>query len=156
MRDQNKNRLALIDQRFGRREAPAEPAGETFEQRFDRAVAEVIRPVMEEVAAELASLGHAPEVSIEPVDHEGRRCDRAIALRLGIRGVSGRPNFIALAVIRWKIGGRAEDKPEVLAFHQKDRVPFDLIRFASPEEITRDVVEQLLVDSVESLFAQNA
>lgn len=156
MKEQNKNRLALIHQRFGRREAAPAHGGETFEQRFERVRAEIIAPVMEEVAAELRALGHAPEIAIEPVDHEGRRCDSAIALRLGIRGVSGRLNHIAFAVIRWKIGGKTEETPEVLAFHQKDQMAFDLFRYAEPEEITKDIVEQLLVDSVESLFAQNA
>ncbi len=156
MRDQNKNRLALIHRRFGQRDAPPSPPTRTFEQRFARVREEVIQPVMEEVAAELRALGHAPEISTDPVEHEGLRCDHAIALRLGIRGVRDRLNHIALAVIRWKIDGKAEETPEVLAFHQKDRVPFDLFRYASPEDITKDIVEQLLVDSVESLFAQNA
>lgn len=156
MKDQNRNRLALIHQRFARREAAASTTVETFEQRFARVAREVIQPVMEDVATELRALGHTPELSTDPVEHEGRRCPDAIALRLGIRGVGGRLNHVVFAVIRWKIGGKTEETPEVLAFHQKDRMAFDLSRYDGPEEITRDIVEQLLVDSVESLFAQNA
>jgi hypothetical protein len=156
VKDQNKNRLALIHQRFAPREGARHASAETFEQRFLRVARDTIEPVMEDVASELRALGHAPEISHDPVDHEGRRCGDAIALRLGIRGVHGRKNHIVFAVIRWKIGGKTEETPEVLAYHEKDRMAFDLARYDAPEEITKETVEQLLVDSVESLFAQNA
>ena len=156
MKDQSKNRLALIHQRFARHAPAPESSRETFERAFERTRDEVIRPVMEEIAAELRALGHAPEISVDPVDHEGRTCSPAIALRLGIRGVTGRRNHVVFAVIHWKIGNRPTETQEVLAFHGKDETPFDLFRYMSPGEITKDVVEQVLVDSIEGLFAQNA
>jgi hypothetical protein len=156
VKDQSKYRIALIHQRFGRKSDPSETAAETFENAFVRVRDQVIRPVMEELVAELRGLGHAPRISLEAVDHEGRTCQPAISLALGIRGAVDDRNRIVFAVIRWRIGGKPNDDPEVLAFHQKDRVPFDLFRYMRPDEITADNVEQLLVDSTESLFAQNA
>ena len=156
MKDQSKYRLALIHQRFAPRRAAAESTGESFAEAFVRVRDALLRPLMEEVAAELRGLGHAPSISIEPIEHEGRRCAPAIALALGIAGVTGRRNEIVFAVIRWTVGGKADDDPEVLAYQQKDRTPFDLFRYAHPDDITADAVEQLLVDATESLFAQNA
>ena len=155
MKEQSKNRIHLIHQRFAKHDAPPGPTREAFAEAFVRVREAVIRPVMEDVAAELRSLGHQPEISIEPVDHEGRICQPAIALRLGLRGAPKRKNHVVLAVIDWKVGGMAVETPEVLAFHAKEETPFDLFRFARPDDVTGDVVEQLLVDSIEALFALN-
>lgn len=156
MKDHNRARLAIIHQRFAPKARAAAAGGETFEQAFARVCDRVLVPVLEDVAAELRALGHAPEVVVGPVDHDGGRCDPAVALRLGIRNATGRSNVIALGVIRWRLSGKSNDDPEVLAFHVKDAVAFDLFRFKHPDELRPDVVEQLVVDSVEALFAQNA
>jgi hypothetical protein len=152
VKDASRNRLALIHQRFSSRIAPHDDGEETFELAFDRARESVIQPVMEEIAEALRELGHAPAVHVGPVAHEGRIYAPAVALRLGMRGAAGAKNHVVFAVIRWK----GSDGPEVLAFHEKDRTPFDLFRYPHPREITKDRVEQLLLDSIESLFAQNA
>lgn len=156
MREQTKQRLEMIHRRFAPQVAPEAPTGETFEEAFARVREAVLRPVLEDVAAELRALGHAPEVSCEPVTHEGRVAEHAIALRLGIRGApSSRKNHVVFGVLRWAPGGKPAPEPEVLAFHEKDTTPFDLFRWAHPDAITADAAEQLLVDSIEALFAQN-
>jgi hypothetical protein len=156
VKDQTKNRLAIIDARFARRGAAPAVEQETFEQAFLRVRDTVILPVMAELAAELRGLGHAPEILTTPVAHEDRVCAPAIALALGVRGSRAAKNQVVFAVIRWKPSGESEEGPEVLAFHVKDATPFDLFRYMSPDELDRDKVEQLVVDSIEALFAQSA
>jgi hypothetical protein len=156
LKEQNKQRLELIHRRFAPQVALVEPTGETFEEAFVRVRDAVLRPVMDEVARELTALGHAPTISCDPVPHEGRVAEHAIALGLGIRGAPpSRKNHVVFGVMRWAPGGKAAPEPEVLAFHEKDTTPFDLFRYPHPDAITADAVEQLLVDSIESLFAQN-
>jgi hypothetical protein len=149
VKDHNRHRLALIDARFGdRRGAPSET--EAFEEAFERVCLAVIRPVMEDVAAELEQLGHAPRIATEPLIHEGDRIAPCIALYLGLRGRGEGSGYVALGVARDGV------TPNVLAWLVAEPTPFDLQRYARPDEISADTVEQMLVDAVEHLFARSA
>jgi len=149
VKDHNRHRLALIDARFGdRRGAP--PSTEAFEGLFARACEAVIRPVMEDVAAELAKLGHAPRISTEALGHEGDSIAPCIALHLGLRGRGEGSGYVAFGVVH---DGAA---PEVLAWLVAEPTPFDLQRYTRPDAISADQVEQLLIDAIEQLFARRS
>ncbi len=146
MKDQNRNRLALITSRYEKRliERGA-VVEESFEVAFERARSEVIRPVMEEVAAELRSSGHSPTITLD-----GCKEKPSIELWLGIRGADPAwANLVAYNVIRRR--GRTE----VLAFLDVNRPPMDLVRHGHPSEIGPEQVEQLVLDAVEHIFACN-
>lgn len=149
MKEQNKNRLALIDARFGKRAALGGEM-EGFEAAFQRVRDAVLLPVMDDVAAELLRLGHAPWIGLDDLDHEGDACRPCIALHLGIGGIREAPGFIAFGV------SRSGGAPDVLAWLVAADTPFDLRRYARPEHIEKDHVEQLLIDAVEQIFSRGA
>lgn len=145
MRDHSKNRLALITSRYAARQREKlEGDRRAFDDAFRAARDAVIRPVLEEIAAELRAGGHAPRVV----------CDEApetpsVELLLGIRGVSAAPrgDLIAFSVIQRRAA------PEILAYLIVRPPPMDLLRFASADEITAVQVEQLAIDAIEHIFA---
>lgn len=144
MHEQNKNRLALITERFASRSAARAHADRrAFDEAFVTAREALIRPVFEEVAEELRRAGHAPIVVMDEAEERP-----SIELRLGIRGRSGR-NLVAYVVIQ----RRAE--PEVLAYLDVDTPVLDLIRYEHPSAIRAEMVEQLVVDAIEHIFACN-
>lgn len=146
MKDQNRNRIAIITGRYDKRLAErAKEREDDFEADFERARREVIRPAMEEIAEELTRAGHFPTITLD-----GCKETPSIELRLGIRGAEPSwANFVAYCVIRRR------EKPEVLAFLDVNRPAMDLMRYAQPSEITAEQVEQLLLDAVEHVFACN-
>lgn len=146
MKEHNRHRLALIDARFGRSKSDSSDA-EAFEAAFFRVCDEVIRPVMEDVAAELGKLGHAPRIETGKLLHEDEWISPTISLRLGMRGRGEDSGYAAFGVLRWGA------QPEVLAWLLVPPTPFDLYRYAHPNDIQADNVEQLLVDAVEHIFA---
>jgi hypothetical protein len=146
VKEHNKSRLALIDARFGR--APVERGEPDFDAAFLKARDAVIRPAMEEVAAELERLGHTPRITFDAINHEDSRIEPCIALHLGQRGRGEASGFVALGV------ARDERAPNVLAWLVSPPTPFDLDRHAHPDEIRPDYMEQLLVDAVEHLFSR--
>lgn len=114
-----------------------------FDDAFRRVRDAVIRPVMEACAAELRAGGHAPAITMD----EGSETP-SIALHAGLRGA--RPdadNVVAFCVIH------RSGVPEVLSYLTATPPPMDLQRYASPDEITADHVEQLVVDALEQIFA---
>lgn len=147
MKEHNKNRLALIDARFGKARA-AQSGAEGFEAAFLCARDAVLRPVMEDVAKELSGLGHAPRISLDELDHEGEVCRPCVALHLGIRGRGEAPGSIAFGV------SRSRGAPDVLAWLVAKGAPFDLRRYAHPDQIDEGQVEQLLVDAIEQIFSR--
>jgi hypothetical protein len=145
VKEHNRHRLALITGRYATRLAEKQAASaQAFDDAF-RAVREaIIRPVLEEAAAELRGAGHAPRVTID-----GSEERPSIELHLGMRGLPDIPekNLIAFSVIRRR------EAPEVLAYLVVRPPPMDLVRFADPSEITAETVEQLVIDSIEHIFA---
>lgn len=146
MKEHNRHRLALIDARFGRtNEERAD--GEAFDDAFLRVANDVIRPVMNDVIAELEKLGHSPRIETGRLPHEGNSIFPAIALYIGMRGRGEHSGYVAFGVAR---EGTTTD---VLAWLVVPPRPFDLLRYAHPNEIVADHVEQLLIDATEHLFA---
>jgi hypothetical protein len=146
MKEHNRHRLALIDARFGRTNAERSDA-EAFDDAFLRVANDVIRPVMNEVIAELEKLGHSPRIEMGRLPHEGNWISPAIALHIGMRGRGEHSGYVAFGV------AREGSSVDVLAWLVVPPRPFDLLRYAHPNEIVADHVEQLLVDATEHLFA---
>jgi len=145
MNEQNRLRLERIAQRYDRRvserDAPEESAFvAAFEQLCDR----LLRPKMEEVAAELRRAGHESRVV---VDAERQ----AIELVLGLRRGKGSRNVVGFCVLRW-----TGYPLQILAYLEISPPPFDIERFAAADEIAPERVEQLLVDAVEQILSVNA
>jgi hypothetical protein len=147
MKEQNRNRIAIITGRYDKRIAERGRArNDDFDADFERARRDVIRPAMEDIAAELARVGHSPTITLD-----GCKEVPSIELRLGIHGADPAwPNVIAYCVVRRR------GMPEVLAYLDVNRPVMDLIRYAHPKEIAADQVEQLVLDAVEHIFACNA
>ncbi|AKT41279.1 hypothetical protein [Chondromyces crocatus] len=147
MKEHNRLRLERLTQRYAERSGAALPPSEAeFLRAFTEVRDRVLRPAMEEIAAELRRAGHAPEVVLD----EGPE-KPSIELALGLQGVSGLRNRVGISVVRW------EGHPlQLLAYLEASPPRFDLERFAKAEELGEDRVEQLLVDAVEHILACNA
>lgn len=145
MRDHSRNRLALITSRYAARQQERAAADRrAFDDAFRAVRGEVILPVLEEIAAELRSAGHAPRIAFDEAPETP-----SVELALGIQGAAGSPGAdrVAFAVIERR------EVPEVLAYLVVEPPPMDLLRFASPAEITGYQVEQLVIDAIEHIFA---
>jgi hypothetical protein len=146
MKEHNRLRLARLTARYAER---TQAKGAPDEAEFLRAFAELrerlLRPQMEEVAAELRKAGHDARVTFD----EGP--DRpSIELSLGLQRGTGSRNVVGFSVIRWT------DHPlQILAYLEVNPPAFDLERFLGAAEITAERVEQLLVDAVEHIVACN-
>jgi hypothetical protein len=148
MKEPNRLRLERLMARYAARRREVVTADEAaFLRAFDEARARVIRPILEELAAELRRAGHAPRIVIDAAAETP-----SIELELGLQGAGAPPgsNLVGFSVIRWT------GAPEVLAYLVVRPPPMDLERFASPEEITPDQVEQMVVDAIEHVLACNA
>jgi hypothetical protein len=154
MDDQNRLRLDRIAARHARRTTPAqngtdlETQAETatdapFLEAFARARDDVLRPVMAEVGLQLKSAGYGFRIS--PGGEEG---SPSVDLHILIpeRGDSK-------DTIRFFAQKDAERGWQVIAELELKRTPFELTRFESTLEITRDVAEQLIVQAIEQMFA---
>jgi hypothetical protein len=147
MNEQNRLRLERLTARYERRlREAAGPDEQAFLAAFAALSERLLRPQMEEVAAELRKAGHDSRVVTDEGPHRP-----GIELALGLRSGRIRRNVVGFGVLRW------EGYPlQILAYLEVDPPPFDLERFAAAEEITADRVEQLLVDAVEHLLSVNA
>ncbi|MDI1445073.1 hypothetical protein [Polyangium sp. 6x1] len=145
MKEQNKNRLATITGRYASRQREkAALDRKAFDAAFVEVREKVLRPVLEDIAAELRGAGHAAVV----VD-DGAKETPSIELVLGIGGKkpTDEGDRIAFVVIM-----RRPD-PEVLAYLVVRPPALDIVRFASPSDISAEQVEQILIDAVEHIFA---
>lgn len=120
-----------------------------FREAFRRVRDAVVIPAMREVGEELvkvASVRYAIEIDDEAPALQKESPSVTLRLFLSPRAPDG--HRITFAVIdRDPVKG-----PEILAFLEASPPPMDLARF-QPTEITQEVVEQLLVDSVEQIYA---
>jgi hypothetical protein len=121
--------------------------GAAFLRAFEEARERVLRPILEEFAAELRRVGHEPRIAIDEAAEAP-----SIELVLGLRGADVPPgsNLVGFSVIRWT------GAPEVLAYLVVRPPPMDLERFASPEEIDANQAEQMVLDAIEHVLACNA
>lgn len=152
MNDQNRLRLERIAARQASRAAPAPSAPElksddtadaAFLAAFERAQNGVLRPVMAEVGLQLRRAGYLFQIS-----SGGEASTPSIDLHLVIPGRGDSKD-----IIRFFAAKDPERGWQVIAELELKRSPFELTRFEATEELDHDVVEQLLVDAVEQMFA---
>ena len=152
MNEQNRLRLNRIATRHAKRTAQGGSETESeLESHRDAAFLsafacvrdEVLRPVMAEVGVQLKAAGYG--------------------FRISPGGAEGSPS-IDFHIL---IADRGDSKDTIRFFARKDaergwqvigelelkRSPVELTRFEDTEQITHDVVEQLVVDAVEQMFA---
>lgn len=144
MKDRSKARLANIQARFGARIAAAEAGQRDDRAAFLSSFAEtrdrVIAPVLREIADELAQGGGRHEIVSRDDELP------AIFLRMFLTSRHPEGHTIAFEVID---RGRGL---EVLVWLEATPPVMDLARY-QPRDLTRDVVEQIVVDAVEQIYA---
>jgi hypothetical protein len=144
MKERSLARLANIQARFGTRIAEGEASlradREAFLARFRAVRQSVIAPVLHEVAEELSRSGGRHEVVLSDDDPPTAK------LRSFLTTARPEGHTIAFEPID---RGRG---PEVLVWLEASPPVMDLARYA-PESLTRDVVEQIVVDAVEQIYA---
>lgn len=152
MNEQNRLRLERIATRHSKQEAQksSEPQAETpndgdeaFLAAFGRARDEVLRPVMAEVGLQLKAAGYLFRIIAG-----GDAMSPSVELHVIIadRGDSK-------DTIRFLARKDAERGWQVIGELELKRSPIELTRFEAIEPMTHDVVEQLVVDAVEQMFA---
>jgi hypothetical protein len=147
MKEQNRLRLERLTARYARRVAEGRTPDEAdFLRSFAALRDDLLRPEMEEVAAELRRAGHEARILLDQ-GHD----TPSIELALGLRGATGSRNVVGFCVIRWK-----GHPLQILAYLEVNPPPFDLERFADAAAIGAERVEQLLVDAVEHIIMCNA
>lgn len=153
MKEQTKIRMEMITARYAKRLTDAGNAGELvaarkaeFMRGFERVRAEVLRPAMEAIGAELIRAGHGFRVDLGDTPEH-----MSIELHLILTSA---PRASA-KVIRLFALKEIERRPEVVAEVEMERNPMELTRFLQIDEITPEVVEQMLVDAIEQVFACN-
>ena len=143
MKDRSLQRLANIDARFGNaiREAESRRAvpRESFEHSFRRAREAVLVPVFEEIARNLEQRGF--RARIDPTEDP-----LGATLTLFLRSARPEGHRVGFNVIDRGLG------LEVLAFLEATPPVTDVARY-QPSALTRDVVEQVVVDALEHIFA---
>lgn len=140
MKQRSLQRLANIDARFGKQVREAEKSAQDtdrFHAAWARVKAEIIEPTMQEVAQDLEARGFRAKVHADK-DH--------IELRVFLRAKVPTGHRVTFEVIDRGLG------LEVLAFLEATPPVTDIARY-QPDALTVDVVEQLLVDALEHIFA---
>ncbi len=150
MKDPSRARLSTVASRFGSKIAAADADVElsepAFRDAFLRARDGVIAPCMREVGDELARTAGA---RYEIVTEEGQGSTPAsITLRLFLTPRAPAGHRVVFTVARDERAGTRH----VLALLEASPPPMDLARYA-PGELNADVVEQLVVDAVEQIYA---
>lgn len=147
MNEQNRLRIERLTSRYAERlRSRALPGEEEFLRAFADLRERVLRPPLLEIAEQLRRAGHAPEVvTIDDPLLPG------IELKLGLLHATASGNAVGFAVIRWP-----SYPPQVLAYLEVNPPRFDISRFARPDDLRPDQVEQILVDAVEHVITCNA
>jgi hypothetical protein len=147
MKEQNRIRIHLITSRYkNRRNGPADSdraAG--FFRDVERVIASGIRPVMEDLGEELRHAGHYYRIELDVAEHRP-----SIDFVLLLAGA----NADAKNIIRFFAWRSPEKELEVVSEIEMKHI-MEITRHKRLDEITRDVIEQLLVDAVEHIFACN-
>jgi hypothetical protein len=152
MKEQTQLRLAAITARHARRlaesgaDATAAARERAFFDEFERVRAEILRPAMVEIGAQLEAAGHGYQID-ERVDG-GRPLIELHLLIVGAR--RGSKNLIRL--FAWR---SSDGRPEIVAEVEMVRSPMELTRYQTIEALTREVAEQMLVEAIEQVFASN-
>jgi hypothetical protein len=145
VREHSKSRIALITGRYAARQREKhQDDRRVFDGSFRAIRDAVIRPVFEEIAAELRAAGPDPRITCD-----GALEAPSVELVLGIQGVQAPPGS---DIVGFSVISRRE-VPEVLAYLVVRAPPMDLIRFAYPTDIAAYQVEQIVLDAIEHVFA---
>ncbi|APR88368.1 hypothetical protein A7982_13717 [Minicystis rosea] len=151
MKETTRIRLSIIEARYGRR-APADASdGElaaSFEDDFRKARDERIAPLLQEIGATLAAGGHEHRVAI---DEGARRPSVELHLSPRTRSAEARPASV-IRMFSITEGARRE----IIAEVQLGRKVVELTRFREISELRAEVLEQMVVDAVEQVFAHHA
>lgn len=154
MNEQTRIRLAIIEAKYGKHgtrtlskaELSAERASR-FDEEFRRARAEVLAPVLEEIGAALTAAGHGHRVEIDAGEQRP-----SIELHL----LLGDAPSASTGVIRLFSRTTETFGSEIIAEVQLKRTLVELTRFHQASALTREVVEQMVVDAVEQVFAYHS
>ena len=139
--------MATIMNRFGSRiREKTDSNRRMFDESFQAVRQNVIRPVFEDVAAELERSGFKAHV-VDDGASEKPSIEIEIEIQIPDKAQHAGADRIGFAVIERR------GLPEVLAYLVVRPPPLDLLRFASPTDITADQVEQITLDAVEHIFA---
>jgi hypothetical protein len=124
MKEQTKIRMEMITSRFAKRLTEAGNAGELVAARkaelmrgFESVRAEVLRPAMESIGAELHRAGHGYRVDLSDTPEQ-----MSIELHLIITGA---PRASAKVIRLFSLKG-TEGRPEVVAEVEMERNPMEL------------------------------
>jgi hypothetical protein len=152
--EQTRIRLAIIEAKFGKRGARAPSQAELaaerssrFDDDFRRARSEVLAPILEEIGAVLTAAGHGHRVALDAGEHRP-----SIELHLLLAGAEGG----STGVIRLFTRTGEARRCEIIAEVQLGRALVELTRFQEASALTAEVVEQMVVDAVEQVFAYHA
>lgn len=150
MKEHSKVGLANVASRFGARiraaDAGSQENFDAFCAAFQRVQDEIIVPAMREVGEELATQAGA-RFAIEIDPGPGDEAP-SVTLRLFLTPRAPAGHRITFAVVR-----RDPSKgPEILAFLEASPPPMDIARYR-PADLSADAVEQILVESVEQIYA---
>jgi hypothetical protein len=143
IKEETKERLARMAERYRAHvETLRGPEPAQAEAAHLAVYKDVVRPVVVAFAAELEKSGHETSFALE---------ERPPALEFRIV-IDGRDE----QVIRFSWRPRDGRTEESVAMLERAHHPFELRRFDSPAEITPDVIEHVLVEALEQIFASAA
>lgn len=152
MNEQTRMRLAIIEARYGKRVAAArastldaEQRANRFDEEFRRVRADVLAPIFEEIGAALTAAGHGHRVAIDAGDDQPS-IELHVLLGEAPSGSTG-------GVIRIFTATRSPRGREIIAEVELKRTLVELTRFQEASAMTPEVVEQMVADAVEQVFA---
>jgi hypothetical protein len=152
--EQTKARLAIIEAKFGKQGARAASKVESdaerasrFDEDFRRVRAEVLAPILEEIGAALSASGHGYRVEID-----AGKLVPSIELHLILVGTASG----STGVIRLFTRTKAPHPHQIIAEVQLKGTMVEITRFHEASALTPEVVEQMVVDAVEQVFAYHS
>jgi hypothetical protein len=148
LKEANRLRLERLTARLAQRRASsgAEDAIPAFDAAFETSRDQVLVPLLRDIGAELGRAGHAHAIEI---DGDARKPSVVFRVLLS-GGGDGNANVIGFFARHDPTNG----KSEVIAYLTL-KVEFELGRFNAISEMTREALEQMLMDGIEHLIACN-
>jgi hypothetical protein len=152
MKEHNRLRIERLTARYARRlEGTPPPTDADFIRDFEELRERLLRPQMEEFAAELRKAGHDPRILLDECHTDEGHEQPSIELALGLRDGKASRNLVGFCVLRW-----AGYPLQILAYLEVNPPPFDIERFARAADVRPDRVEQILVEAIEHIIVCNA
>jgi hypothetical protein len=149
MKEQTRIRLSIIEARYGARRAvtPAEAERVAriarFEDDFRRVRDALVMPLFKEIGAALLAAGHGHRVLVDAGEHAPN-----VELHLSLRGApAAATNVIRVCTVS------GDERSEIIADVNIGGTWTELRRFMDAAAMTDEVLEQMIVDAVEQVFA---